>query len=180
MNRIWLFTALLAALVAAGAWSATGSAAPPQGPVAFLDRVVTALVANDYRTAWEGLHPLHQAVADQAEYAACEALSPIPGRLESLAPHRTRPNLVGVCGRKERAPGGGVTLVSPGFSPTDGLKERARGVVVTFRLRLADPLSGTTTAFTLTAATVRAGDRWAWMLPRARYELYKADACGEL
>lgn len=158
MNRIWLFTALLAALVAAGAWSATGSAAPPQGPVAFLDRVVTALVANDYRTAWEGLHPLHQAVADQAEYAACEALSPIPGRLESLAPIRTRRKLVAVA----------------------GLKERARGVVVTFRLRLADPLSGTTTAFTLTAATVRAGDRWAWMLPRARYELYKADACGEL
>jgi hypothetical protein len=37
-----------------------------------------------------------------------------------------------------------------------------------------------TTTFTLNAATVRAGDRWAWMLPRSRYELYKADGCGEL
>jgi hypothetical protein len=158
MNRIWLFSALLAALLAAGAWSTNGSAAPSEGPVAFLDRVVTALVANDYGTAWQSLHPLHQEVAGEAEYAACEALSPIPGRLESLAAIRTRRKLVAIA----------------------GLAQRVRGVVVTFRLRLSDPMSGMTTAFTLNAATVRAGDRWAWMLPRSRYELYKAGACGEL
>ena len=143
---------ILAACLASAAAAGTGT---QQRPVAFLETVVTALVANDYDTAWQSLHPRHQAVADEAEYVSCEQLSPIPGRLESLTPIRSRHKAVAVA----------------------GLARRVRGVVVTFRLRLADPASGMTTALTLTAATVRVGDRWAWMLPRARYDVYERDAC---
>jgi hypothetical protein len=48
---------------------------------------------------------------------------------------------------------------------------------VTFRLRWTDE-AGATSTTTLTAAAVSLGDHWAWMLPRARYELYRDDACG--
>jgi hypothetical protein len=163
MNGIRRISILVIAVVVAAACSAvssgaTGHARATQSPVAFLERVVASLVANDYGTAWQGLHPLHQAVADEAEYVACEQLSPVPGRLDSVTPIAMRRKAVAVA----------------------GLVRRVRGVVVTFRLHLSDTASGATSSFTVKAATVRVGGRWAWMLPRERYELYKADACGSL
>jgi hypothetical protein len=138
--------------------AAPASASPPQHPVPFLKGVVTALVANDYATAWLSLHPAHQAVAPEAEYVACEALSPIGGRLRSLVATKTQHKLVTVAGLEQPVP----------------------GVVVTFRLRLVDPSTGASVTFALNTATVKVGGRWVWMLPRTRYQLYQNDACGAL
>ncbi len=135
--------------------TAPASAAEQQHPVPFLRGVVTALVGNDYATAWETLHPAHQAVAPEAEYVACESLSPVGGRLKSLVALRSRHKLLTVAGLPGRVP----------------------GVVVTFRLRLVDPASGASVAFALNAATVEVDGRWVWMLPRARYELYENGSC---
>jgi hypothetical protein len=126
-----------------------------ESAVFFLEGVITAIAANDYAQAWQSLHPFHQAAAPEEEYVACEALSPIPGTLESLLPVRVR-----------RRP---VTVA--------GLPTTVRGVAVTFRLRFADRALRAHAAVTLTASAVRVDGRWAWMLPLARYELYRDDAC---
>jgi hypothetical protein len=138
--------------------AAPASAAEQQRPVPFLKAVVSELVANDYATAWASLHPAHQAVAAEDQYVACESLSPVAGRLKSLAAIRTQRKQIAVAGVEQPVP----------------------GVVVTFRLRLVDPASGASVAFTLKAATVRVAERWVWMLPRARYELYRSGACSGL
>jgi hypothetical protein len=117
--------------------------------------VITAIAANDYADAWQSLHPIHQAAAPEEEYVACEELSPIPGTLESLVPVHVR-----------RRP---VTVA--------GLPKKVRGVAVTFRLRFENRALGASADVTLTAATVKVAGRWTWLLPSARYELYKADAC---
>ena len=152
MKRI-LFLIIVSLVLAAPA-----SAAEQQRPVPFLKGVVSELVANDYATAWATLHPAHQAVAAEDQYVACESQSPVAGRLRSLAAIRTQRKLIAVA----------------------GIEQPVRGVVVTFRLRLVDPSSGASVAFTLNAATVRVAERWVWMLPRARYELYKSGACSAL
>jgi hypothetical protein len=153
----------LAVVIGSGVMSpasarAGGHAAPliTQRPVVFLEQVITELAANDYARAWLSLHPAHQAVAPEAEYVACEQLSPITGVLESIVPLRTRHKAVVVA----------------------GLPQAVQGVVVTFRLRFRDGELNASAPMTLTAAAVPVGRRWAWMLPRARYELYRDDACG--
>jgi hypothetical protein len=151
MKRILLITVL--GLI----FTAPASAAEQQRPVPFLKGVVSELVANDYANAWLSLHPAHQAVAPEADYVACEQLSPVAGRLKSLVATRTQRKLIAVA----------------------GLDQKVRGVVVTFRLRLVDP-SGASMAFALSTATVKVDGRWVWMLPRARYELYKNGSCSGL
>ena len=155
MKRISSLSVLIFVLFLA---SIHGAEASQQRAVPFLKGVLSALVANDYATAWQSLHPLHQAVAPEAEYVGCEALTPVPGRLGSLVAVRSQQKAIAIA----------------------GLEQRARGVVVTFRVRLVDPVAGGSAAFMLKAAAVRVADRWAWMLPRARYELYADDACGSL
>jgi hypothetical protein len=152
MKRVVLLTILSLVL------AAPASAAEQQRPVPFLKGVVSEIVGNDYETAWLSLHPAHQAVASEDEYMACEALSPVAGRLKSLVAVRTRRRLIAVAGSEQPV----------------------RGVVVTFRLHLVDPSSGASVAFTLNAATVQVAQRWVWMLPSARYELYKSGACSAL
>ena len=131
------------------------STPPRQGAVVFLEGVITAIAANDYAKAWQTLHPIHQAAAPEEEYVACEELSPIPGTLESLVPVHVQRRPVAVA----------------------GLPKKVRGVAVTFRLRFVDRALGASADVKLTAATVKVGGRWTWLLPSARYELYRDDAC---
>ena len=77
------------------------------------------------------------------------------GTLESLVPVQTR-----------RRP---VTVA--------GLPKKVQGVAVKFRLRFEDRALGGSADVTLTAATVKVAGRWTWLLPTARYELYRDDAC---
>jgi len=57
------------------------------------------------------------------------------------------------------------------------LGRRLPGVVASFRLQWTDGEGGASWTSTLTAAAVPVGDHWTWMLPRARYALYRDDAC---
>ena len=164
MNRIALFllATLGVAAVATAAFSpaASGSQSawlrPQQSPVTFLKVVIGKLAANDYARAWTSLHPSHQQVAPEAEYVACERLSPVPGRLVSLVPLRVQRKQISVA----------------------GLEGTVSGTVVTFRMRLADRALGAAVTLKLSAAAVPVDGSWTWMLPRARYELYRDDACG--
>jgi hypothetical protein len=152
-----LTTVVLAAGMLAGPATAEQASAPPrEAAVVFLENVITAIAANDYAQAWQSLHPIHQAVAPEADYVACEELSPIPGTLESLVPVRVRHRPVTVA----------------------GLSKKVRGVAVTFRLRFENSALGASAGVTLTAAAVKVAGRWAWLLPAPRYELYRDDACG--
>ena len=129
----------------------------PQGdPVAFLRRVVSQIARNDYARAWQTLHPQHQGVAPRAEYVACEESSPIPGRLDRIRALRVRRHLF-------RIPGGTTA---------------ERSAAVTFRLRISDRALGVSTTMTHTVHAVSVDGRWRWILPAARYELYRADDCG--
>jgi hypothetical protein len=152
-----LATIVLAAGMLVGPARAEKASTPPrEGAVVFLENVITAIAANDYAQAWQSLHPIHQAVASEEDYVACEELSPIPGTLESLVPVRVRHRPVSVA----------------------GLPKKVRGVAVTFRLRFENSALGAYAGVTLTAAAVKVAGRWAWLLPSARYELYRDDACG--
>jgi hypothetical protein len=151
-----LATVVLAPGALAGPARADQASTPPkQGAVVFLESVITAIAANDYAKAWQTLHPIHQAAAPEEEYVACEELSPIPGTLESLVPVHV-----------QRRP---VTVA--------GLPKKVRGVAVTFRLRFENRAIGASADVKLTAATVKVAGRWTWLLPAARYELYRDDAC---
>jgi hypothetical protein len=153
-----LTTVVLAPGMLAGPARAERASTPPprEGAVIFLESVITAIAANDYAQAWQSLHPIHQAVAPEEEYVACEDLSPIPGMLKSLVPVHVRHRPVSVA----------------------GLPKKVRGVAVTFRLRFENSALGARAGVTLTAAAVKVAGQWAWLLPSARYELYRDDVCG--
>ena len=149
-------TLTLAIALCAGLAPPGSAARPKQSPVVFLTGVISAIAANDYGSAWQTLYPVHKLVAPEDEYVACEQLSPIPLRLASVVPVSSHPKRIAVAGLHGR---------------------RIRGVVASFRLHWTDGEGGASWTSTLTAAAVPVGDHWTWMLPRARYELYRDDAC---
>jgi hypothetical protein len=52
------------------------------------------------------------------------------------------------------------------------------GVAVTFALRIAGSPVPEGVRVVLTAHAVAVGDRWTWILPAARLQLYRSHACG--
>ena len=147
---------ILAAAALAFATSSASAACPTArgDPGAFVAGVVSDIAHNDYERAWQSLHPAHKRVAPVAEYVRCELLSPMLGELQSIT-------VLDVSDRR-------VQLVP-----------RARPVLakaVTVRLVLSEPTLGQT-QLTHTAHAVPVGARWAWILPRARYLLYRSDRC---
>ena len=157
---------VVVALVAAGAVAAIALAHRPHreartlqaqrmrtpAPV-FLATVVKLLFANRYASAWASLNPAHQAVAPRAEYVACEQQSPIRLHLVSL-------KVLAV--RHER-----VRLVSHG--------RRTDSVAVAFDALLSK--KGSRYPVLLHLHAVSAGSQWTWILPRARYALYRSNGC---
>src|SRR5262245_57393103 len=53
------------------------TAGPTEEPDAFVSRIVSQIVSDDYATAWTTLYPPHQAVAGSDEYVACEMQTPV-------------------------------------------------------------------------------------------------------
>jgi hypothetical protein len=125
-------------------------------PVAFVKRVVDAVVADDYRRAWRTLHPAHQRVAPLEDYVRCEWREPIPGRLESVA----------VLGVRHRA------------LAVSGLEGTVPSTAVRLRLTIEDLATGERTAVTSTFHAVAVAGQWRWVLPDARYALYRTGGCG--
>jgi hypothetical protein len=125
-------------------------------PVAFVKRVVDAVVADDYRRAWRTLHPAHQRVAPLEDYVRCEWREPIPGRLQSIA----------VLGVRDRP------------LAVSGLEGTVPSTAVSLRLTIEDLATGERTAVTSTFHAVAVAGRWRWVLPNARYALYRTGECG--
>jgi hypothetical protein len=155
--------ALAAIVVAAATLAATSAAAPtppvhsqPAGsPAAFLTKIVRLLAANRYAEAWPSLNPLQQSIAPLQTYVACESQTPIPGHLVSLHILRTR---------HEPA---AVLPDQPPLSST----------AVTFALRIAGTPAPGGVQIVLTAHAIAEGQRWTWIMPPARLQLY-TQGCG--
>jgi len=157
MSR-WRIAALLAALTGAGAVTVAVPAAQrpaPGDPGAFVKRVISQIVSDDYARAWLTLHPAHKAVAPRWTYVVCELLSPVEGDIVSL-------EVVRVADRHIRVAGAG--------------RLPAKGV--TFRLVLNQPELDETVEVWHTSHLVRVRGRWRWILTPERYEYYLAGACG--
>ena len=149
-----VFAASVAATVLGVHAFGGSTAGPTEEPDAFVSRIVTQIVSDDYATAWTTLYPPHQAVAGSDEYVACEMQTPVGLKLRSIS-------VVTVKDRQLRV---------PGDSKTSAAK------AVTLRLRLSN--QGERTVFTHTFNTVAVGSHWTWILTPSRYELYRSDSCG--
>ncbi len=157
------FVVFLAGVVAASTMTTiavAGSVLPRGGgvgdPVSFLRRVVSEIVANDYASAWKTLDPAQQKLVPQAEYIRCESLSPIPGELTSV-------RLVARTEQSIAVPG-----TSSGPVPS---------TAVTFRLTITSPTLHDSVVVVHTVHAVRAGGRWAWILPAGRLDLHRSGTC---
>jgi len=126
-----------------------------QGARQFAVRVVRLLGSNRYAEAWESLHPLHQEVAPLSRYVECENLTPIPGRITSVRALRTWSAPAHVAGLDNPVP----------------------GVKVKLRIVISETAVPARTVVVKTVAVVRVQQRWAWLLPAARYAAYAAGEC---
>jgi hypothetical protein len=126
-----------------------------KGARAFAIRIVRLLGSNRYAEAWASLHPLHQEVAPLARYVECENLTPIPGRITSVRALRTWSAPAHVAGLS---------------APVPGMK-------VKLRIVISEASISAQTVVVKTVAVVRVPQRWAWLLPAARYAAYAAGEC---
>jgi hypothetical protein len=149
-----VFAASVAATVLGVHAFGGSTAGPTEEPDAFVSRVVSQIVSDDYATAWTTLYPPHQAVAGSDEYVACEMQTPVGLKLRSISVVRVKDRQLRV----------------PGDSKTSAAK------AVTLRLSLSN--AGAKTVFTHTFNTVAVGSHWTWILTPSRYELYRNDSCG--
>jgi hypothetical protein len=167
---VWLASLALVTTLAAGATIAVGrsgsdaaggaaiqSSTATGDPVAFVKRVVGAVVDDDYRRAWRTLHPAHQLVAPLETYVRCEWREPIPGRLQAIS-------VLAVADRR---------LVVP------GLPAAVATTAVQLRLTIEDLATGEHTVVTSTFHAVPVAGRWRWVLPGERYALYRRGGCGD-
>jgi hypothetical protein len=125
------------------------------GARTFAIRIVRLLGSNRYAEAWASLHPLHQQVAPLARYVECENLTPIPGRITSVQALRTW-----------SAP-----------AQVAGLADPVPGMKVKLRIVISEASISARTVVVKTVAVVRVPQRWAWLLPPARYAAYAAGEC---
>jgi hypothetical protein len=146
-----------AAGIALAAFAGMSTAAPDrrEQPAAFVSRVLRLIVADDYGAAWNDLFTTHKRVAPKREYVACESLTPVGGKVGAIHVVRVVDRVLRVPGQAKRLPGKAVTL----------------------RVEMLGPAFTSSSSFTHTFSAVRQGEGWAWMLTRARYELYRTNAC---
>lgn len=131
-----------------------GSSDGPGDPAEFVTGLVGQIAANDYANAWASLYPAHQRVATREAYIACEAQSPIPGKLSSISVLHVIDEQVRVAGEQESVAGKAVrvklSITGAGAAP----------IVVTH-----------------TSHAVAVADRWTWILPPERFAEYRAGRC---
>ncbi len=125
-------------------------------PVVFLESVVRQIAGNHYALAWHTLAPAQKRLVPESEYVRCESASPIPGRLTSIEVVRAYEESVEVAGVAATVP----------------------AKAVTFRLTITSAALHESVVVTHTVHAVPAGTRWAWILPRDRFELHRSGGCG--
>jgi hypothetical protein len=149
VRRGALVVLAVAALAGCGGGGGAEQERPDEDAGAFMTRLVREVAAGEYEQAWESLHPVHQRVARRSQYAACEQRDHIPGTVAGIAVLRVVDERVEVPGEKGTSAGAAITL----------------------RFRIgADDVTDTFHA-------VAVGRVWAWVLPEARYEAYRAGRC---
>jgi hypothetical protein len=153
------------ALVVAVVGSALGTVAiaralqpptAPGDPVLFLRTTVAQIAANHYAEVWKTLVPAQQQLVAQSRYVRCESASPVPGVLTSLEARSVRDEQIEVAGT------GGRTLAT----------------AVTFRIVITEPTLHASVTVVHSVHAVRAGDRWAWILPPNRLAQDRSPTCG--
>jgi hypothetical protein len=122
---------------------------------AFATGIVRLIGENRYAEAWASLYPLHQQAAPLERYLECENLTPIPGWITSLHTLRVWDAPVHVAG-----------LTAP-----------IRGTKVTLRIVITDASIPMSVVVVKTVGLVKVAQRWAWLLPPARYAAYLAGEC---
>ena len=142
---------LVAAATAAVVVRFAGGSDGPKDPAGFMTGLMQEIAANDYAGAWATLHPAHQRVATREAYVACEAQSPIPGKLSSVS-------VLDVSDKQVRVAGEPGTVA---------------GKAVRLELSIAgagpDPI-----VVTQTSHAVAVAGHWTWILPPERFAEYRA------
>jgi hypothetical protein len=146
VTRLVVLAALAAALAGCGGSS---SAAPKDDPGTAAANVLQLIVGNRYAQAWDGLHPVDQAVAPRTEYVGCESRSPVIAKPLTVKVIRVKQESVGL--------GDGKFLDSTAVDLRLGF-EGGFHLVHTVHLVASD-------------------GKWRWILPSWRYRDYKADRC---
>jgi hypothetical protein len=146
VRRLVLAGAL--ALVLAGC-GGSSSATPKDDPKQVAKNVLDLIVNNHYTEAWDGLHPVDQAVAPRTEYVGCESRSPVIAKPLSVKVVRVKQESIGL--------GDGKFLDS---------------TAVDLRLGFAGGFH-----LVHTVHLVANEGKWRWILPSWRYRDYKADRC---
>jgi hypothetical protein len=155
MKALVLITGAALAITVPASASAERTRTPAIGPAVFLAGVVAEIAHNDYAHAWLSLFPPHQRVAPLDSYVACESKSPIPGQLDELTVVRSWRTRVAVAGQPHRL----------------------AGAAVRFRIVLSDPELALSITLRPMLHAVLWGGTWKWILPAARYSMYRAGTC---
>jgi hypothetical protein len=146
---------LALAAVLAGCGGSDDAAAPPPAADAgvYMSGLVRTIADGNYGKAWESLYPAHQRIAKRDAYVECERRDHIPSRVAEIRVIKVVDEEVEVAGESRTEQGAAITL----------------------RLRVG--AGDFTDAVTDTFHAVVVDGGWAWILPEARYEAYRAGRC---
>ena len=151
--RLGAVIALAAAALAGCGGSDDAQQAPATDAGVYMSGLVRTIAAGNYEKAWASLYPAHQRIAKRDAYVACERRDHIPSRVEEVSVLRVVDEDVAVPGEADKAHGAAITL----------------------RLKVGS--GDFTDAVTDTFHAVAVDGAWAWILPSARYEAYRAGHC---
>ena len=142
----------LVAAVLAGCGGGSGESPAPTALEAgvYMSGLVRTIANGEYDEAWESLYPPHQRIAKRDAYVACERRDHIPSRVDEVRVLKVVDEEVEVAGE----------------SGTE------HGAAVTMRLRVG--AGDFTDSVVDTFHSVAVDGAWAWILPEARYEAYRA------
>jgi hypothetical protein len=119
----------------------------------YMSALVRKIANGEYDEAWQSLYPPHQRVARRDAYVTCESRDHIPSRVAEIRVLKVVDEEVEVAGE----------------SRTE------HGAAITMRLRVGEGDFTDSVVDVFHAVAVDGG--WAWILPEARYEAYRAGRC---
>jgi hypothetical protein len=153
VRLVALLAAAAAVVAGCGGSDEAVAPAPTADAGVYMSGLVRTIAAGNYGKAWESLYPAHQRIAKRSAYVACERRDHIPSRVAELRVLQVVDEEVEVAGESGKE----------------------HGAAITMRLRVG--AGDFTDAVTDTFHAVAVDSGWAWILPEARYEAYRAGRC---
>ncbi len=132
-----------------------GNEAPSEDPGAFVRSVVSDLYSGDTGTAWDALHPRHQAAVPRDRYVECERQAPLQEKLRHI-------EVVGINDAPSTVPG------------EDGAVD-SKAVEVTLLVKLPDVEEPQEITHTVHVFAV--DGRWAWVIGPNDFASYTSGRC---